>query len=146
MTIKVIKMKIKGDYNCASVSGEINHDEGYCWLYIWLNFINSLPYGFGTFMQDYLEKHGVKSKAIESYYEVGIPQTFPEDEFHHKKLLIEFTAADTEYAHFEEYFEGSDFLEFMKKAIDEFKYGSEEEVPQDQTTLRILKEQLERGD
>lgn len=137
MAVKLIKMKIKGDCNCASVSGEINHDEGYCWLHVWLNFYNPLPHEFGRFMQNYMEKYGVKSKVIDSYYEVGIPQTFPKDEFHNKKLLIEFTAADTEYAHFEEYFEGSDFLEFMIKTIDEFKHGPEECVHPDQTTLKI---------
>lgn len=133
------KLIIKFD-RCANVSGEIHHDEGYCWLYIWLTFENSLPYEFGQFMQEYMDKNGVKSKAIDSYYEVGIPidSLNPEKEtLKGKKLLIEFSASDTEYHHFEEYFESSDFVEFMKKAINEFLHGPEEVLPSDQTTLEV---------
>jgi len=122
-----MEMKLRGD-NCATVTGEKNSEEGYCWLAVWITFTEKIPYEFSTFMQEYMVQHGVKSKAIESYYEVGIPvNSIHNDTLGGKKLLIEFTASDTEYSHFEEYFEGEEFLEFMEAAIKQFKYEKSRE-------------------
>jgi hypothetical protein len=115
-----MEMEIKHG-RCASCTGEINHDEGYCSLFIVIKFKDEIPDEFEHFLYDRIQKIGVDDGKKPSHplaLETGFLYT--EDGFN-KTIYIDMGRADTEYDYFEEYFESENFIKWMEEAIKEFK-------------------------
>jgi hypothetical protein len=117
--LKVIEMKLKQKYEgkCATMTGEIDHEEGYSSLWVVVEFEDEMPYEFGMFIYERILDIGLtngKKPIPELSLETGSLQNPNE-------LYISMARLDTEYAYFEEYFEGSEFVEWMQEAINDFE-------------------------
>lgn len=109
-----IELDIRYGRKCASVNGDIIAEDGYCQLRITVLFMQPITSDFAKFMQEYMEKCGVKGNQDPRYH---VSKVYSNETV----LYIGFTAGDEEYYRFEDYFEGEAFTAFMRGAITAFK-------------------------
>lgn len=137
--LSMVKGLIEMELKRVSVGGEQNPE--YSLLNISVRFKDPISHEFADFMQGFMYKNGVRGH-ISPEYEVS--KVYGEE--NENLLLIIFAAGPTEYQYFEEYFEGYEFEQFMKTAINRFDLLFEDRFKEFIRTGDNLIEAIKTGD